>query len=125
MAERFAQVGVRTVADLLNANGESIAEELGIARVTAATIGRWQAQARLACRIPELRGAGAQLLVACGLTEPEQIAKSNVSELLGKIRAVCRTTEGKRYLRGGEVPNSARVAGWIRHAAHTRPLEAA
>jgi hypothetical protein len=125
LAERLVQVGVRTVADLLNASAESTAEELGIARVTAATIARWQAQARLACRIPELRGCGAQLLVACGLTEPEQIAKSNVAELLGKIRAVCRTTEGKRYLRGGEVPGSARIAGWIRHAGHTRPLEAA
>jgi uncharacterized protein YhaN len=124
-AERLSQVGVRTVADLLNANPESMAEELGITRVTAATVARWQSQARLACRIPELRGCGAQLLVACGYTEPEQIAGANVAELLGKVRAVCRTSEGKRLLRGGETPTSARVAGWIRHASQTRPLEAA
>jgi hypothetical protein len=72
-----------------------------------------------------LRGCGAQLLVACGFTEPEQIAGANVAELLGKVRAVCRTTEGKRLLRGGETPTAARVAGWSRHASHTRPLEAA
>jgi hypothetical protein len=125
LAERLAQVGIRTVADLLNANPDSTAEELGMRRVTAAAIARWQSQARLACRIPELRGSGAQILVACGLTEPEQIAGASVAELVGKVRAVCRTTEGKRLLRGNEIPTPARVAGWIRHAAHTRPLEAA
>jgi hypothetical protein len=113
------------VADLLNANPDSTAEELGLHRVTPAAIARWQSQARLACRVPELRGSGAQILVACGFTEPEQIAHASVAELVGKVRAVCNTTEGKRMLRGGEVPNSARVATWIRHAAHTRPLEAA
>lgn len=125
IAERLATVGIRTVADLLNANPASTAEELGLRRVTEATLSRWQAQARLACRIPELRSCGAQILVACGLTEPEQIAGAAVAELIGKVRAVCRTTEGKRLLRGGEVPTPARIAGWIRHAAHTRPLEAA
>jgi hypothetical protein len=125
MAGRLTQVGVRTVADLLNANPESAAAELAVRNVTATTIVRWQQQARLACRIPELRGCGAQLLVACGFTEPEQIAGASVAELVGKVRAVCRTTEGKRLLRAGEVPGAARVAAWIRHAAHTRPLEAA
>jgi hypothetical protein len=125
MAERLATVGVRTVADLLNANPESSAQELDLPRVTAATIVRWQAEARLACRIPELRSCGAQLLVACGLTEPEQVAGAQVAELVAKVRAVSRTTAGRRMLRGGEAPSAARVAAWIRHAAHMRPLEAA
>lgn len=125
LAQRLVQVGVRTVADLLNANPDSTADELDLSRITPATIARWQSQACLACRIPELRSCGAQLLVACGFVEPEQIAGATVAELLGKVRAICRTTEGKRILRGGEIPTPARVAAWIRHAAHTRPLEAA
>jgi uncharacterized protein YhaN len=125
MAERLAQVGIRTVADLLHANPESTAEELAAPHAPAATIARWQAEARLACRIPELRSAGAQMLVACGLTEPEQVAGARAAELTARVRAVCRTAAGKRLLRGGAEPTPARIAGWIRHAAHTRPLEAA
>jgi hypothetical protein len=125
MAERLATVGIRTVADLLNANPESTAQELDLPRVNAATIVRWQAEARLACRIPELRSCGAQLLVACGLTEPEQVAGAKAAELVAKVRAVSRTTAGRRMLRGGAAPSAERVAAWIRHAAHTRPLEAA
>ncbi len=124
-AERFAQVGVRSVADLLNLNPESTAEELGVRHITAATLVRWQNQARLACRVPELRSSGAQVLVACGFTEPEQIAAANVAELTGKVEAFCRSTEGQRLLRGGEAPSAARIASWVRHAAHRRPLEAA
>jgi hypothetical protein len=124
-AERLAQVGIRTVADLLNANPESTAEELGVRHITAATLAQWQSQARLACRIPELRAAGAQILVACGFTEPEQIAAANLSELTRRVDAFCRTTEGQRLLRGGDAPTAARMAGWVRHAAQMRPLEAA
>ena len=125
LAERLAQVGVRTVADLLNANPESTAEEIGLPRVTAATISRWQSQSRLACRIPELHSLGARILVACGLAEAEQIAATTAAELTPKVRALCRTPEGKRLLRGRKAPSAARIAGWIRHATQMRPLEAA
>jgi hypothetical protein len=125
MAQRLAQVGIRTVADLLNASPESTAEELGVRRATATAIARWQSEARLACRIPEMRGMGAQLLVACGLTEPEQIARTSLAELAGKVYAVCHTAEGRRLLHDGQPPSKQRIAAWIRHAAHTRPLEAA
>jgi hypothetical protein len=59
------------------------------------------------------------------MTEPEQISGTNAAELVAKVRAVCRTAAGKRLLRGGGAPSPARIAAWIRHAAHTRPLEAA
>jgi hypothetical protein len=125
IAEKFAGVGVRTVADLLNANPESVAEECGDSRITAAAISRWQCEARLACRIPELRCCGAQLLVASGYTEPEQVAAANAAELFEKVRALCKTPQGKRLTRDGKAPTRERVAQWIRHAAHMRPLEAA
>jgi hypothetical protein len=124
-AEKLAAVGVRTIADLLNANPESVAEEIGDARIAASTIVRWQSEARLACRIPELRCCGAQLLVAVGYTEPEQVAAANVGELFEKVRALCKTPQGKRLTRDGKPPTRERIAQWIRHAAHMRPLEAA
>jgi hypothetical protein len=124
-AEHLAKVGIRTVADLLNANPESAAEETGEPRITAAVITRWQSEARLACRIPELRCSGAQLLVASGLTEPEQVAAANAAELFAKVRDLCRSPKGKHMLRDGKPPSKERIAQWIRHAAHMRPLEAA
>jgi hypothetical protein len=124
-AGQLAKVGVRTVADLLNANPDSTAEEIGDARVTAAVVSRWQNEARLACRIPELRCCGAQLLVASGFTEAEQVVSANLAELYKKVRELCRTPQGKRILGNNKAPSRERVAQWIRHAAHMRPLEAA
>jgi hypothetical protein len=124
-AEQLARIGVRTVADLLNANPDSAAEEIGEPTVTPAVLSRWQCEARLACRIPELRCCGAQLLVASGFTEPEQVAGADAAELFRKVRDVCRRPKGQRLLREGKAPSRERIAQWIRHAAHMRPLEAA
>jgi hypothetical protein len=124
-AERLAGVGIRTVADLLNANPESMADELGEAKVNAAVITRWQREARLVCRIPELRSVGAQLLVASGFHEAEQVAGAKTDDLVRRVRETCRGPQGQRILRNGGAPSSERIAEWIRHAAQMRPLEAA
>jgi hypothetical protein len=124
-AEGLAKVGIRTVADLLNASPESTAEEMGGTRITAAVISRWQSEARLACRIPGLRRCGARLLVACDLNEPEQVAGADATELTKKVQAFCRTPRGQKIIRNGKTPSRRRIAQWIRHAAQMRPMEAA
>lgn len=124
-AELLANIGIRTVADLLHANPESAAHDVGQHRITAEVVARWQREARLACCIPELRCGGAQLLVACGYAEPSQVAAADLATLYAKVRDFCRTPHGKRLLRDGKTPSRERVAQWIRHAAHMRPLEAA
>lgn len=124
-AERLAEVGIRTVADLLNADAESTANEIDSSHIKADTIAAWQHQARLVCCIPELRGYGAQLLVGCGLTEPEQIAGASEEDLFRKIRSFSRSKAGQRILRDGKIPNRDKVAEWIDYATHMRPLEAA
>ena len=124
-AKRLAKVGIRTVADLLNASPESTAEELAEAKLTPAVISRWQQEARLVCRIPELRGVGAQLLVASGFTEAEQVANAKAEELVKRVRATCRGPQGARILRDGAPPSAERIAQWVSQAAQMRPLEAA
>ena len=124
-AERLAGVGIRTVADLLNASPESTANELGEAKLTANVITRWQREARLVCRIPELRGVGAQLLVASGFHEAEQVAGAKPNDLVKRVRETCRSAQGQRILRNGKAPSSERIAEWVRNAARMRPLEAA
>jgi hypothetical protein len=124
-ANNLTGVGIRTVADLLNANPASTAADLGLSHVTAATIADWQLQARLMCQIPDLRGFGAQLLVAAGFTSPEQIAGTRPADLIRKVKAVCESKQGQRILRNGEVPSPAKIKRWAENAAHRRPLEAA
>jgi hypothetical protein len=124
-AQQLASVGIRTVADLLQANPTSVAAELGTSHMTADLIADWQIQARLVCQIPELRGYGAQLLVACGFKSPEQIAGTRTGELVQKIQAFCQSKQGQRILRNSEVPSPAKIKRWALNAAQRRPLEAA
>ncbi len=124
-AKRLAKVGVRTVADLLNADPDSTATEIDVRHISATTIAEWQHQARLVCQIPELRGYGAQLLVACGLTQPEQIARTSANELVSQVLSFCETKEGQRILRSGDAPEQEKIAQWVEFAANSRPLEAA
>ncbi|MDZ4658866.1 MAG: DUF4332 domain-containing protein [Bythopirellula sp.] len=124
-AKNLIAVGIRTVADLLNANPTSVAAELGLSHVSTQTIADWQLQARLVCQIPELRGYGAQLLVACGFTSPEQIANTRTGDLVRKMQAFCQSKQGQRILRTNEAPSPAKIKRWAQNAAQRRPLEAA
>jgi predicted flap endonuclease-1-like 5' DNA nuclease len=124
-AKQLATVGIRTVSDLLNANPASTAAELELSHVTASVFADWQMQARLMCQIPDLRGYGAQILVASGFTSPEQIAGTKASDLIRKVQAICQSKQGQRILRNSEVPSPAKIKRWSENAAHRRPLEAA
>ncbi|NOY29283.1 MAG: DUF4332 domain-containing protein [Planctomycetes bacterium] len=124
-ADRLAKVGIRTVADLLAADPETTTEELGVRHITAELFAAWQQQSRLVCRIPQLRGFGAQLLVACGFTEPEQISDADAESVATKILEFSETKKGQRILRNGEAPSREIIDEWIESAGHTRPLEAA
>ena len=124
-ADRLAKVGIRSVADLLAADPESTAEELDVRHIRADLISAWQHQSRLVCRIPQLHGFGAQLLVACGYTEPEQISAADAETVAVKIAEFSETKKGQRILRNGSAPSRAIIDEWIASAAQTRPLEAA
>ncbi|QEG34098.1 DUF4332 domain-containing protein [Bythopirellula goksoeyrii] len=124
-AEHLEQVGIRIVADLLNANAEATAAELDMGHITARKIADWQHQARLVCQIPELRGYAAQLLVACGFTSPEQIAATRTEDLVRQISKLCDTKQGQRILRTTDAPSRGKIKRWAANAAQGRPLEAA
>ncbi|MCA9194367.1 MAG: DUF4332 domain-containing protein [Planctomycetales bacterium] len=125
MASRLEQCGITTVQQLINATPEHLAERLNIRRVEAATIRSWQEQARLVCRIPNLRGHDAQLLVACNLTSPESLATMNAETVLAAVSAVAHTADGQRMLRGSKEPDLTEVRDWIAWAAASRSLNAA
>lgn len=124
-AQRLATVGVYTVDDLLQADPVAVASRLNNRRITPETIVSWQAQARLVCTVPELRGHDSQILVACGITEAEQLAGKRPVDLFTIVGPFADTSEGERIVRGGKKPDLEEVTDWIRFAQQARPLQAA
>jgi hypothetical protein len=124
-AERFEKIGISTVAEFLKQTSESMASKLKYRRITADLIATWQDQTRLVCQIPNLRGHDAQLLVACGFTEPEQIAAMHPQKLLDIVLPFSRTKEGLKIIRTGKEPDLQEMKDWIRWASMNRSLHAA
>lgn len=124
-ADRLQKFGYHTVEQFLKANADEIARQLGNKRITGETIRDWQRQATLVCRIPQLRGHDAQLLVMAGYYDPETVAASQPATLLAKIDPIAKSVDGKRILRGARRPDMEEVSDWIKWAKEHRQLRAA
>lgn len=124
-AQRLSRVDVYTVDDLLKSDAEIVADKLDNRRINADTIRQWQDQSRLICQVPELRGHDAQILVACGITEPEQLAAKRPVDLLALVGPFSDTSEGERIVRGGSKPDLEEVTDWIHFAQQSRTLTSA
>jgi hypothetical protein len=124
-AESLYTIGVRTVDDLLQANSDRISRQLNHRRITPAVVNQWQIQARLMCQVPELRGHDVQILVACGIADPEELARRQPHELLQAITPFINSREGERIIRSGRKPDLAEVSDWIQWAVSSRAFRAA
>lgn len=124
-AQRLSRVDIYTVDDLLKADAEIVADKLDNRRINADTIRQWQDQSRLICQVPELRGHDAQILVACGVTQPEQLAAKRPVDLLALVGPFSDTSEGERIVRGGSKPDLEEVTDWIHYAQQSRTLTSA
>lgn len=124
-AERFEKIGVVSVADFLKQTAESMALKIKYKRISADVIQQWQQQARLVCRVPNLRGHDAQLLVACGVTEPEELATMQPQGLFDIVGPFSETKDGLKIIRSGKKPDLAEITDWISWAENTRSLQAA
>jgi hypothetical protein len=125
MAERLAEIGIKTVRSFLGASAEKMTQQLKLRRVDLKTLSDWQSQATLVCQVPNLRGHDAQLLVACEITSPEQILLHSPKELLAKVTPFAESKEGQRILRSSPEPDLAEVEDWIRWARQFRTLQVA
>lgn len=124
-AGQLKSLGVETVAQLLAADPEDLAERLDDSRVDAAEIVAWQHQSGLMCRIPGLRGHDAQVLVGSGFTSAEEIAAMKPADLLEFVDPFCDTSEGQRALRGSARPDLAEVTEWVQGARQRRAVSVA
>ncbi len=124
-AERMRNAGVNTVGELLSSHPEKLAAKLDVAHIVPDVIRQWQAEATLVCRVPGLRGHDAQILVACGIDQPAELADCLVEDLLDLIQPFVESSDGQRVLRGAEPPDEAEVTEWIAAAQQARSLKAA
>ncbi len=124
-AERFEKIGVKTIEQFLNQTAASMAAKLNYKRITEDVIRSWQQQARLVCRIPNLRGHDAQILVACNMLEPEEIAAMRPQALFDSVGPFSETKEGLKIIRSGKKPDLAEISDWIAWAQKNRSLQAA
>ncbi len=124
-AERFTAIGVETIRDFLRQTAESMAEKINFKRISADVIRQWQHQTRLVCCVPNLRGHDAQLLVAVGVLDAEQLSGLAPKKLWALIGPYAETKEGLKIIRAGKKPDLAEVTEWIEWAQQTRSLQAA
>ena len=122
---RFEAIGVHTISDFLKITAESLAEKLNYKRLSAKIIQQYQNQTRLVCRIPNLRGHDAQLLVGCGIFEAEELASMRPETLFAKVAPFSDTKEGLKIIRNGKKPDLEEITDWISFAQHNRSLQAA
>jgi hypothetical protein len=124
-AGKLECAGVITVGDLLDADPAALAKKLNQKQITEDTIRHWQQESSLNCRVPELYNHDAQILVASGVTEPEELGAFEPAELLELVTPWVKSPEGQRILRQQKPPDLAEVAQWIEWAKSARRLKAA
>jgi len=115
-AGRLNVIGVRTVADLLALSPDEAAAQIKQSHINAQVIKDWQAQAALACTIPDLNGTSAQLIVGAGVMSVEDLATADLDTLVSGIEMFASTNEGERALRNQARPDRTRIKSWIEAA---------
>ncbi len=112
-ANRFAEIGIHTVGDFLEASADSLANQLAIYWISNETVSLWQTQARLQCEVPGLRCRDAQMLAGAGCRQGMDLAKRDVETLYQDVSNYANGSAGRRYLRGTSPPSLSEVAKWI------------
>ena len=120
-ADRLALIGILTVDQLLTRPADRIAAGLKHRRIKVKDVTEWQQQSELVCTVPGLRGHDAQVLVACGITTAEALARMEANTLWGTIEPFVSSKQGERLLRSANKPDLAEVTNWIKwaRARHT------
>jgi predicted flap endonuclease-1-like 5' DNA nuclease len=124
-ATRLSEGGVVTVRDLLAADPETLAARVRTRHITAQRLRDWQAQARLVCTVPWLRGTHAQLLVGAGYASLDRITAEEPSTICSDILKFATTRDGQSVLRSGPPPDMERILKWVENTALAEPDRAA
>lgn len=110
---RLRGVGIARIGQLLVADPGRLSDAIGMPNVDEAAMLRWQNEARLVCRVPQLRPFDARVLVGCGVTDPKHLAGMHPGELLDRVEAFLATERGLQILRSGSSYELSRITSWI------------
>lgn len=124
-AKRLQDVGIACVEVFLEYSPADIVSLLEVNTISIEDIRTWQQQARLMCQVPGLRGHDVQMLVACGVVSPEDLATADAARLHQQATRFVGTPTAKRIMRNPSAPEKSEVSQWIAWATHSRPLRAA
>ncbi|MBX3441941.1 MAG: DUF4332 domain-containing protein [Planctomyces sp.] len=125
LADALHLSGIRTIRELLKTNGRGLTEALGGLCQGPADLTTWQSEAHLLCCVPGLAARDAQLLVACGILTPSDLANSRADVLHQRIQRfrgsapqVWHPWVQKRLT----WPVESEVSVWIEGGGRARPL---
>jgi hypothetical protein len=109
----------------LACNVEQAAVQISVRYITPHRLSLWQAQARLVCTVPWLRGTHAQLLAGAGFDTIEKIGGADKAAVCAAILQFATTRDGQSVLRSGAPPDIERVGRWVEAASLAEPERAA
>ncbi len=124
-ASRLGVAGIRTVKDLIQASPDGAAAQIKFKHISANVIRDWQAQAELACTVPGLSSLAAQLIVAVGVRDADDLANAGADMLVNMIEEFCETSDGQRTLRDANPPARDEIEKWINAAKNVAAKRAA
>lgn len=124
-AAYLSRAGIYKVRDLLTCSVEQAAAQIGVRYITPQRLSLWQAQSRLVCSVPWLRGTHAQLLAGAGFDTIEKIAAADKAAVCAAILQFAGTRDGQSVLRAGAPPDIERVGRWVEAASLAEPERAA
>jgi len=124
-AGRLVDAGIATVRELLAADAEAVSGTVRAKFITTQRVRDWQAQARLVCTVPFLRGTHAQLLVGAGYSELDRVVAAEPGILCAAILKFAATRDGQSVLRSAPPPDMERIVRWLQNAAEAEPARAA
>ncbi len=110
---------------MLTVSPEEAATKLKFRHINARLIRDWQAQAEIACTIPNITSIAAQLLVAVGVRDADDLANAEADMLINMIDEFCDTPDGQRVLRDATPPAESQIQSWISSAQEIQKKKAA
>ena len=111
-AGRLATVGIRSVAELLAARPQAIAQRLQDSALSSEVFAAWQREARLILDLAQLPVEAARLLAAAEIGSSDRIRNYTPTELF----ALLETAQQKNpdsWLASTELPSIAAISEWI------------
>ena len=104
---------------------KNLSEQLKTKWITPQEVQDWQDQARLVCEIAGLRGGQSQILVGAGMRTSRSLSRMTPGELHALLTLYCQTKEGQRERACENLPELAKVEGWIKAVTeHPRSIAA-